>query len=442
MREFRISEFLSVRELLYWRRKLWKSQYDPPEKLAALQWSLLSRLLDHCFRNVPYYRREYAGLGFKRTDIRTLKDYSRLPVIDKEILLGRGDEFKADDFGRHRPKEIRTSGTTGTPLSVYWDIHSNVLEIVSQWRHFSWSGYRLGTAFLDIRNRPSNLPEGYRWNRNCRGLELSAEGIDRSNIERFAAIVRKFRPKLWRGHPSAMADFARLLQENAIEDLRPRIVVSTAETLLENDRAFLEKWAGVPVCDNYGQNEHVALICQCPRGGLHIAAEYGLVEILGNDGRPAGPGEEGRIIATGLHNRAFPLLRYDTSDLAIPSIQPCACGRTLPLVSSLTGRIDDRIKRADGKWISGLAMTFKLLRGLRKAQLVQNHPKELDVHLVPGEDYGPEVEQEIRIKLEARLGPGMEIRIHCAESIPFPATGKYKFIVNRLPEASDRPGRD
>lgn len=379
-------------------------------------------------------------MGITRTDIRTLEDFSRLPVIHKEILLDGADEFKAADFVRHGPKEVRTSGSTGTPLSVYWDIHSNVLEIISQWRHFSWSGYRLGDSFLDLRNRPPDLPGGYKWNRYCRGLELSSELIDPSSVERFAAVLRKFRPKLWRGHPSAMADFARLLDEKGIGDIKPRIIVSTSEMALENDKEFLEAWAGVPMGISFGQIEHVALMCQCPRGGLHICSEYGLAEILRRDGSPAGPGEEGRIVATGLHNMAFPLLRYDTSDLAVPSAHPCECGRTLPLVESITGRIDDRIRRPDGKWISGFAMTFKLLKGIRKAQLVQNRPDELEVHIVPGAGYGVEIGNEIRDKLARRLGPGMTISLHCADSIPFPTSGKYKFVVNRLSGLPGRPG--
>jgi acyl-coenzyme A synthetase/AMP-(fatty) acid ligase len=63
----------------------------------------------------------------------------RLPVIDKFTVLSHREELKADSIIRFRPREMFTSGTTGTPVGFFWDIGSSVLELVSQWRHFSWS---------------------------------------------------------------------------------------------------------------------------------------------------------------------------------------------------------------------------------------------------------------------------------------------------------------
>ena len=439
MREFRISDFLSVRQLLYWRWKLWKSQYDLPEKLKALQWKLLSSLLDHCFSHVPYYRKLSAHLGLSRGDFRSLDDLSRLPVIDKFVVLDHRDEFKADNIRRFRPRELYTSGTTGTPVGFFWDINSNVLELVSQWRHFSWLGYRLGDAFLDIRSRPLNTTAGHKWNWKCRGLEFCSDHIDSSNIVRFASLVRKHRIKLWRGHPSAIADFIRLLAEAKIDDIKPEIVITASEVLYAWQKTFIESWAGVPVCDNYGQIEHVALIYQCPEGGYHICPEYGIVEILNEDGSPTRVGDEGRIVATGLHNKAFPLLRYDTTDHAIPSDRLCRCGRTLPLVEKLTGRIDDRLLSSEGKWISGLRFSFQSARGIRMAQLVQERRNALDVYLVPGTNEGRgEIERAVLEELKRRLGEAMDIRLRWVADVPFRFPGKFKFVINRLPDIDQR----
>ncbi len=434
MIKFRISDFLSPRRLLYWRWILWKSQYYPPEKLLALQWKLLSRLLDHCFDNVPYYRKLFAELGLHRSDFASLEDLSRIPITNKDVLLDHHEEFKADNFERYRPQELLTSGTTGTPLRVYWDIDINVLELTCIWRQFSWTGYRLGEPFLDIHSRILDAPNGYLWNWRCRGLVVSSDNMDASNIERYATILRKYHLKLWRGHPAAINTLCHLLDEAGIDDTKPQYVVTSSEALLDHQRRFIEAWTGVPVCDNYGLMEHNALICQCLEGGYHIASEYGIVEIIKEDGTPAQPGEEGRIVATGLHNKAFPLLRYDTGDYAIQSDRTCSCGRTLPLVERITGRIDDRLLTAEGKWVSGLSSVFYPARGIRIAQLVQEEPRTLDVYLVPARDYSDGVKTFLCADLKRKLGEAMNIRIHLVEEVPFRAPGKFKFVVSKLKE--------
>ena len=389
-------------------------------------------MLDHCFSKVPYYQKLFAELGLKRSDFRSLEDLSRIPILSKEMLLEHHEEFKAGDFGRYRPQEIRTSGSTGTPMCVYWDIDSNVLELTCMWRHFSWSGYRLGQPFLDISSDVVEGPQKHRWNWKCRGLVISGLYVNESNIYEYAQILRKYSPRLWRGHPSPMYSFCRLLSEAGIGDVKPQYIYSHAESLLDYQRQFIEVWAGVPICDNYGLKEHNALICQCPEGGYHIASEYGIVEIVKDNGSPAQAGEEGRIVATGLHNKAFPLLRYDTGDYAVQSNGTCSCGRTLPLVERLIGRQADRLLTTDGKWVSITRFAFPGVAGIRRAQLVQEEPLTLDVYVVPGKGYRAEGEAILQTEYKKRLGDATDIRIHLVEEVPVPDSPKAKFIVCRL----------
>lgn len=432
MIEFRLSDFIAPKRLLHWRWKLWQSQYYSPEQQHELQWKLFSKLLDHCFANVPYYRTLFTDLGLHPSDFSSHEDLQQIPILTKEILFDRSDEFKADNFARYKPRTISTSGTTGTPLTVYWDIGSNILELTSLWRHFSWSGYRLGQPFLDIRSVLMDEPSGYKWNWKCQGLEMSSDIINSSNIKTYAAILRQHRVKLWRGHPSSIDSLCRLLDDAGIDDIMPKYIYTNSEALLGNQRKFIEAWSGVPVCDGYGLKEHNVFIGQCLEGGYHIASEYGIVEIIKDDGSVAMPGEEGKIIATSLHNHAFPLLRYDTGDFAIQSDRTCSCGRTLPLVDKLTGRIDDRIRTIDGRWVSGLHFAFFVVNGVRKAQLVQTDPRSLDVYLVPTEGYGPKVKDYLCNELRKKLGQSMNINTHIVQEVPYHSTQKFKFVINRL----------
>ncbi|OVE79714.1 hypothetical protein BVY01_01695 [bacterium I07] len=440
METFRLSNFFQPTRLFYWRHILWRSQYWSSGKLRQLQWNLLSGLLDHCFLHVPFYKYRLEELGLRRSDFRGLEDLAKLPVINKYIVKERFDDFKAIPFNRYNPKRIRSTGTSGYPLDVYWDSPSNVIELLCQYRHFSWAGYRLGEPFLDIRSVVFDESEVYRWNWQCRGLEVSSDYIDSSNIEYYAGLLRKYRIKLWRGYPQSIDYFCRLLEDAGINDIKPKTIVSVAFSILPYQCQFIESWSGVPVCDNYGLDEHVALICQCPESkGYHIAPEYGIVEIIASDGTAARDGEEGRLIATGLHNRAFPLIRYDTMDFAIASERRCTCGRTLPIIEKLTGRIDDFILDTRGRWVSAVGFPLINVKGIRKAQIVQETEKSLDVFIVPEKSFGKLNENQIIREYRKKLGRTMEIRVHHVDEVPYPRPGKkYKFSINKIKRKFER----
>jgi len=438
MIKFNLYDFFSVRRLAYWRWLLWQSQYYPSERQKALQWKLLSGLLDHCFENVPYYRDRWKALGLRRGDFKSLGDLSKLPVISKIDLLNHSDAFKSYRFEKYRPRSLQTTGTTGSPMKVYWDINSNVLELLCQWRYYSWFGYRIGMPFLDIRNFHQHLKGKWAWNWKCRGLETSIFFWNDSNAAECAGMLKKYKVLLWRGNPWAIYQLCRCFKQAGIRDAKPKYITTVGEMLLNYQRDFIENWTGCTIGDNYGLTEHTALMSQCPEGNYHIASEYGIVEILKEDGTPAEPGEEGRIISTGLHNRAFPLLRYDTGDYAVPAGGQCACGRTLPIVKELKGRIEDKVLAVNGKWIASLHWSFKSAAGIRCSQIVQNTAGSIDVYIVAMEEYNQDIQDGIVSGLHAELGDKMEIRVHLVDAVPFRSSKKYKFVVSRIADTKEK----
>ena len=57
------------------------NQWRSPEEIAGLQWAKLKALVEHCWREVPYYRARWQAIGFAPGDIRSMSDYGRLPVL-------------------------------------------------------------------------------------------------------------------------------------------------------------------------------------------------------------------------------------------------------------------------------------------------------------------------------------------------------------------------
>jgi len=110
----------------------------------------------------------------------------------------------------------------------------------------------------------------------------------------------------------------------------------------------------------------------------------------------------------------------------------------LPLVESLTGRVDDRVLTADGRWVSGLSFAFFFPKGIKRAQLVQKEKRTLDVYLVPNPEFGEATNNMLRTDLKKKLGQTMEIRIHTVDEVPYRSCGKFKFVINQMREKRSR----
>src|SRR5260370_26348183 len=87
---------------------------------------------------------------------------------------------------------------------------------------------------------------------------------------------------------------------------------------------------------------------------MHLNIEHLYIEFLRPDGTAAAPEEEGGIVITDLLNRGMPFIRYRIEDVGVPSDRRCACGRGLPLMERVTGRVADYLKRRDGSMVAGV----------------------------------------------------------------------------------------
>jgi phenylacetate-CoA ligase len=96
-------------------REYERSQWLDAEQLAELQWRKLSRLVEHCWREVPYYRRRWSEAGATPQDIRTPGDYARLPVLTKDDIRANFDDLHAGSW-RGKLLYKTTGGSTGEPM--------------------------------------------------------------------------------------------------------------------------------------------------------------------------------------------------------------------------------------------------------------------------------------------------------------------------------------
>ena len=428
------SEFDAASELLV------SLERAPREAVVAYQVARLRSLLKHAYETVPYYRRLWDGVGVGPSDVTTLDDLAKLPVLTRQEVIENREELVSTRVDRRRLRLARTSGTTGYPVSVYWDAEVAVMNNACLWRSRGWGGVGFGRPYATLMGREvvptrQTRPPYWRFNSSWSQLLLSSYHLDETTAHHYVEVLRRFGTESLEAYPSAAYLLARYMEQSSLS-LPLRAVFTSSEPLLPVQRELIEDRFECRVLDAYGQAERVAFASECERHeGMHVFEAYGIVELLGDDGTPAGPGETGQIVATGLHNMAMPLIRYETGDGASMREEPCSCGRTLRLLEGISGKAEDIVVVPGGRMVPGplLSYAFKGLPGLVRSQIVQERPDRLRIRLVVSDAFMPRDEEAIRAGLRQRLGRDVELDFEYVESIPLSGRGKYRWVVSEVP---------
>jgi phenylacetate-CoA ligase len=205
--------------------------------------------------------------------------------------------------------------------------------------------------------------------------------------------------------------------------------------LADVERATLEEVFQCKVFDRYGCEEVSLIASECPsHSGLHLNSDHLLVEFL-VDGRPAAPGECGEIHITDLTNYAMPFIRYRVEDAGTPTDRACPCGRGLPLMEKVQGRVADFLVTPEGRVIFGVSIldnfTAKFL-GLERVQIVQDEIDHLVFRIVRGADFTDDMLGAFRARIPEFFGPSMRFEFEFVDHIPREASGKYRFTISKV----------
>lgn len=420
-------------------RRLRRSQWSSSTQVEQEQGRRLQAIVRHAAATCPFYRDRFAAAGLDPAAIRTPADLPLLPLLTKDDIRLHQDALISS---RHRKQDLlraKTGGSTGVSLEVFCDLPGIQKRAAAALRSDEWSGWRLGQPMAAAWGNP---PAPHTWKARLRAtvkeriIYLDTMRIDEPALARFLAEWDRLRPGLLFGHAHSLFILAEYLLAKG-RTLRPQGIIATSMMLLDAERRVIEQACeGVPVTNRYGCEEVSLIACECEQHrGLHLNADHVITEFLRDDGSPCAPGEDGRLVVTELVNYGQPLIRYELGDRGVPSDRACPCGRGLPLMEQVTGRTADFLRAEGGYRVQGISIienTLTKLPGIRQMQIVQEEPLRLQVHLVPGPGWGPEVAAELEATLRGILGQGMAIVLKPGERIPQEKNGKYRFTICRI----------
>lgn len=413
-----------------------ETQWWSSNRLEAFQNERLTALVRHASANTRYYRRVFESLGLSPDDVTCKKDLHKLPILTRDDLREHFDDIVARNIPRRSIFVDHTSGTTGTPRTLHIDLNCLQYDFALSARAREWAGLNYLPRRASMRGRlivpvEQNRPPFWRYNRVENQLLMSSYHLSAQHISAYAEQLKRFRPQLIDGYPSSIYTLSRMMQMQGLDTFRPRAVMTDSETVLGSQRQCIEEHFGCRVYDSYGSAELAFSARQCEQGGYHLDAEIGIVEII-RDGENIGPDNIGRVVCTGLMNYAMPLIRYDVGDMASLSDEKCPCGRDLPLIHSIEGRVEDIIVTPEGRKVGRLDPVFKEVRNVLEAQIVQESPENVIVNVVRSENYTDTDSCDLKDALRRRLGLKVKIRLVFIDQIPRTKAGKFRFAVSRV----------
>ena len=382
----------------------------------------LQKLLDYAVHTIPFYQ-NYTGLN-------VLSDF---PVIDKNIIRDNSEKFLSPDYKFTSLKKMTTSGSTGTPFTVYHDKNKVKRSIADFIYAYKMAHYAFGNRIYKLKG----LHDHNRKNR----LELIAKNIiendtadlSKEGIVRFLKTIAKYRSKkMLMGYASSYTAIARNTEKDDIKNIGVDCIITGAESLPLAVKDKLKYLFECPVYSRYSNMENGFLAQQCDNHSeefhLNVASYYFEILSFDND-LPVKSGEKGRIVVTDLFNYAMPLIRYDTGDVAVYD-EKAKCSLKTPVFKTIEGRIRDFLIDTNGKLLSPGAISTAMWRysEVLQYQFIQEGEKKFTIKLNCRDKFNRE--RPLIEDIKKQVGSDAIIDIVYVSEIPLLKSGKRKYIIN------------
>ncbi|HXN74152.1 MAG TPA: hypothetical protein VN861_16515 [Candidatus Acidoferrales bacterium] len=404
-----------------------------PDEISSFQMCALRQTVSHAQATVPYYA-DYPGI-----ELRNFDDLRLLPVVTREIVRENRERFLSRDVAPHQRIVVGTTGTTGGNLKVAYTEKLARENWAFLLRQRGWAGInhrQPRVTFFGARVVPSARTSPPFWIHNLpeRQILLSIFHLSTSTAADYIDCLHKHHGAVLEGFPSVLSILADFVLGRG-ETMPMRVIFTSGEPLYPAAREKIESAFQASAFDSYGMTEYCGLIQQCEKGEMHLAPEYGFLEILDEKNDPVTGDEEGYFIWTGFLNRAMPLVRYRIGDRGRWKLGPrCLCGRSFPRVTPTITRESEILHCADGRIFSPRALNqyLKGTTSLRFCQFVHDQSERVVVRAVASDEHGAREMMKVREELQHLLGGSMRVTAEiAAEPLVFPG-GKIPLIVNRV----------
>lgn len=411
------------------------------EDWQAWQEQRLRGLLGKASTEVDYYRRTWTSRQKSSAFAGRLQE---LPLLEKFAVRNEPEAFLRRDMRAFPRLVFHTSGTTGTPVASIWTVHDLRKSMaLREVRSMRWAGVSFKEARATFSGRmvvpdPNSPGPFHRYNSAEKQVYFSAFHLGPKTAPMYVQALRDHRVEWLTGYTFSYYLLARLILEQKLKIPDLKAVITTSEKLTPEMRSVMEEAYQCRVYEEYSAVENSIFASECEHGSLHVSPDQGLLEILRPDGTACEPGEPGEVVATCFMREYQPLIRYRLGDMAMWVSEPCSCGRAMPVLNGVSGRLEDVVIGEDGRQVVRFHGIFVDQPNIFEGQVIQEDIGQIRLKVVPTNGFAEKDVEDLVSRIRDRLGPTTSVIVERVNHIPRTPAGKFQAVVSLLSETGSK----
>ena len=424
-------------------REYERLQWQPFEVIETYQFARLKKLLEHAHETVPYYRGIFKELGFHPDDIKTWTDFSKLPILTKDIIKAHKSDLISTLFKPQDLIGLSSGGSTGEPLQFLTNHDFYEQHYATFMLGLKMAGWKEEERLIliwgnpnDVQKKSGLVPFLKRYLSTT--LVLNAYKYDENTICQWIDRILEGKNTFIYGYVSVVQNIAEQIIQKKIQISNVKGVMTSAEKLQSWQRNLIEQAFNCKVYDQYGSREVPGIASECPNGNMHQFLHSAYLEFLPVDDQSE---NIKKVIATSLINNAMPFIRYEIGDFAMPREGQCECGSGFPLMEMKIGRIADRFITSSGKTIYGTFFVRQMygIDGVKNFQFHQINTRSIKLYLVKNNIFSEldlQKISQVEKKIKEYIGwNDLNLEIHYVDEIPKTVGGKHRYIISEVSHA-------
>jgi phenylacetate-CoA ligase len=412
------------------------------DQIEDYQTRELKKLLTYAYETVPFYRKSFGQAGFSPEMFKSVEDIKKVPILTKDDIRNNQESLISTAFPKKYLISDTSGGTTGLPVPFYADVRTfspvEWVYIKALWKSV---GYRVRDRYVVFRGEiigsPSDPSRSYwKFDRLRNRLIFSSFEMSEEQIPLYIQKIKEFRPKFIHSYPSVLLILARYIVNHGVTDFpRVKAIFLASETLYAWQRELFESVFKTRLYTWYGHRERCILAAERDVPSVYeIFPTYGFAELINHQKTECKEeGEIGELVGTGFYNYAFPLIRYNTFDIAENCNQKTSF-TNFKRIKNIKGRIQDFFVDKHGSLIT-FSTSYKALIPIMDKivahQFIQETPGKLNLNIEPRSELSEEDILEVKRNFSERF-PNFDLNVSTVNNIPRTVVGKFRYFIQKI----------
>jgi len=414
-----------------WKKFLEEEINEEEYKLLKMKESVL-----YAYENTAYYKSTFDYLHISPSDINDLKDFQRLPFIDKDIVRENFAALTVKSYPANKTFFVTTGGTSGAPMKFLQSKNVWAKELAFVMSYFAKYAYKPSMLKVSFRGGEfDDLPSNKFWKYNPvhNEMHFSPFHINEKNIEYYVKDLNTQKPLYFHTYPSSLLLFIEQMKNKGIQlNYQLKAIFLISENYSMKDIKKIKSFFACPVSSFYGHSERL-IFAPTSTDDLSIYKadnRYGLFELIDQSGQPIHENNQrGEIIGSSFDNFAMPLLRYKTNDF-----------------TNFVDHGNNEISMIEGRWtqeylvgkdglklyLTALNMHSDIFKNVIKYQFHQNKPAHAELHVIVNKLFQESDKKNVLKALEQKAGHAITFDIRIVEQLELTSRGKFKNIVQKF----------